>query len=80
MIFGKSKKNKPDAENGSSELSENRADDGGLQSAAETPGGYFRRLKDQLSKPVKPSPMVSIKSLPAKKESMMTCWKNSKNY
>jgi fused signal recognition particle receptor len=50
MIFGKSKKNKPDAENGSSELSENRADDGGLQSAAETSGGYFRRLKDQLSK------------------------------
>ena len=44
------KKNKPDAENGSSELSENRADDGGLQSAAETSGGYFRRLKDQLSK------------------------------
>ena len=50
MIFGKSKKNKPDAEKGSSELSENRADDGGLQSAAETSGGYFRRLKDQLSK------------------------------
>jgi len=50
MIFGKSKKNKPDAENGSSELCENRADDGGLQSAAETSGGYFRRLKDQLSK------------------------------
>jgi fused signal recognition particle receptor len=50
MIFGKSKKNKPDAENGSSELSENRADDGGLQSAAETSGGYLRRLKGQLSK------------------------------
>jgi fused signal recognition particle receptor len=50
MIFGKSKKNKSDAEKGSSELSENRADDGGLQSAAETSGGYFRRLKDQLSK------------------------------
>jgi len=50
MIFGKSKKNKPEAENGSSELSENPADDGGLQSAAETSGGYFRRLKDQLSK------------------------------
>ncbi|MEE9496205.1 MAG: signal recognition particle-docking protein FtsY [Desulfobacterales bacterium] len=50
MIFGKSKKNKADAENGSSELCENRADDGGLQSAAETSGGYFRRLKDQLSK------------------------------
>ena len=50
MIFGKSKKNKPDAENGSSELSENRTDDGGLQAAAETSGGYFRRLKDQLSK------------------------------
>ncbi len=50
MIFSKSKKNKADAENGSSELCENRADDGGLQSAAETSGGYFRRLKDQLSK------------------------------
>jgi len=50
MIFGKSKKNKPAAENGSSELSENRADDGGLQSAAETSGGYLRRLKGQLSK------------------------------
>ena len=50
MIFGKSKKNKPEAEIGSSELSENPADDGGLQSAAETSGGYFRRLKDQLSK------------------------------
>jgi fused signal recognition particle receptor len=50
MIFGKSKKNKSAAENGSSELCENRADDGGLPSAAETSGGYFRRLKDQLSK------------------------------
>ena len=50
MIFGKSKKNKPDAENGLSELCEDRDDDGGSQSAAETSGGYFWRLKDQLSK------------------------------
>ena len=50
MIFGKSKKSKPDAENGSSELFENRADDEGLHPAAETSGGYFRRLKDQLFK------------------------------
>jgi fused signal recognition particle receptor len=50
MIFGKSKKNKPDAENVSSELSENHPDDSGPQPTVETSGGYFRRLKDQLSK------------------------------
>ncbi len=50
MIFGKSKKNKPDAENVSSELSENHPGDSGPQPTVETSGGYFRRLKDQLSK------------------------------
>jgi fused signal recognition particle receptor len=50
MIFGKSKTNKPDAENVSSELSQNHPDDSGPQPTVETSGGYFRRLKDQLSK------------------------------
>jgi fused signal recognition particle receptor len=50
MIFGKSKKNKSDAENVSPEVSENHPDDSGPQPTAETSSGYFGRLKDRLSK------------------------------
>ncbi len=50
MIFGNSKKNKLDPENSLSELPENGAEKRDPLPAAETSGGYFRRLKDRLSK------------------------------
>ena len=50
MIFGISKKNKLDTENSLSELPENGAEKRDPLPAAETSGGYFRRLKDRLSK------------------------------
>lgn len=50
MIFGKSKKNKAAPEKPSSELPENGAEKRDRLPAAETSGGYFRRLKDRLSK------------------------------
>ena len=50
MIFRKSKKNKTAPENSSSELPENGAVKPDPLPAAETSGGYFRRLKDRLSK------------------------------
>jgi len=50
MIFRKSKKNNPVTENSLSELSENGAEKRDPLPAAETSGGYFRRLKDRLSK------------------------------
>ena len=50
MIFGNSKKNKLDTENSLSELPENGAEKRDPLPAAETSGGYFRRLKDRLSK------------------------------
>lgn len=50
MIFRKSKKNKNDTEQNSSELSENDAEERDLQAADQPSGGYFQRLKDRLSK------------------------------
>ncbi|MGD9054591.1 MAG: signal recognition particle-docking protein FtsY [Desulfobacterales bacterium] len=50
MIFRKSKKNKTDNETSVLELSENGAEGQAEQTAAEPSGGYFRRLKERLSK------------------------------
>ena len=50
MIFRKSKKNKADTETSLSEQNENGAEDQGEQTESEPSGGYFRRLKDRLSK------------------------------
>ena len=50
MIFFFLRKNKLDPENSLSELPENGAEKRDPLPAAETSGGYFRRLKDRLSK------------------------------
>ena len=50
MIFRKSKKNRHEDENTSSEFSGEPAEQSGPQPEAEATGGYFRRLKDRLSK------------------------------
>lgn len=50
MVFRKSKKNRPEDENTSSEFSGEPAEQTGPQPEAEATGGYFRRLKDRLSK------------------------------
>ncbi len=50
MIFGKSKKNKTDTDNSSSELSENGAENIDSQPAVESASGYLGRLKDRLAK------------------------------
>jgi fused signal recognition particle receptor len=50
MIFRKSKKNRHEDENNSSEFSGEPAEQSGPQPEAEATGGYFRRLKDRLSK------------------------------
>lgn len=50
MIFGKSKKDKPDSENCSPEPSQNSADDQPVQPAAQGSGRYFQRLKNRLVK------------------------------
>lgn len=50
MILRKSKKTGSENSNTSSEFSETSAEESGLQPEAEATGGYFRRLKDRLSK------------------------------
>ena len=50
MIFRKSKKNESQDKNSSSEFSEPPAEEADQQSEDEATGGYFRRLKDRLSK------------------------------
>jgi fused signal recognition particle receptor len=50
MFFGKSKKKKSSEKNPSAKLPERPEDDRGAELDTETPDGYFRRLKDRLSK------------------------------
>jgi len=50
MIFGKSKKNESEDKNTSPEFSEPPAEEDGRRPEAEATDGYFRRLKDRLSK------------------------------
>ncbi|MDH3827023.1 MAG: signal recognition particle receptor subunit alpha, partial [Desulfobacterales bacterium] len=50
MIFGKSKKNESEDKNTSPKFSDPPAEEAGRQPQAEATGGYFRRLKDRLSK------------------------------
>jgi fused signal recognition particle receptor len=50
MFFRKSKKNSPPEQNPSAKLPEGPEDDSSAQPEASASGGYFQRLKDQLSK------------------------------
>jgi fused signal recognition particle receptor len=50
MFFRKSKKNVPPEQNPSAKLPEEPEDDSGAKLEINASGGYFRRLKDQLSK------------------------------
>jgi len=50
MFFRKSKKNVPPEQNPSAKLPEGPEDDSGAKIEVNASGGYFRRLKDQLSK------------------------------
>ena len=50
MIFRKSKKNEGEDKKASAEISETPAEEAGQQPGAASNGGYFRRLRDRLSK------------------------------